>query len=475
MKKRKKACQPTEEEKADFDYFWQHLRRNFGYCMAVGGIGWNEMCYEQNPKSRTRHKLFHQRREFDGSCLLPVPVAAGIENTDEALREVLKSKPDFFQTPQWQTIKAKASAGEPVAFWNFTGPHRCAWRDYYDGEKYSDRLWKDPRADYYANSAFHKDQHHPDRHDVGTEFALLHANLEIKEQESSNLERIKYWAKQNKRTVEDERQVKEAERKEALLRMKLFLEAHPRMDFVADTRLPWATVSRALESEWERIKNLRERVGLERNEQPARKREWKNQLEVYDAYFPHWLKNRKKISALPRIWRENLGFEESFSLLGVELTPEAVELARKLDKAGVRPKGVFKFADNYRRKLETASYMEAATRGLSGVAKATRGQGIKGNFDEAKRPVAVVEFDYQTVDAMLDGSEASDVVTDNSSVNGETDLETLQSWREHFFIPKPQLSAKILKMPAEKRREWFTVARQRVESLWPSMDYLDHI
>ena len=175
--------------------------------MAVGGIGWNEMCYEQNPRSRTRHKLFHQRREFDGSCLLPTPVAAGIENTDEALREVLKSKSDFFQTPQWQTIKAKASAGEPVAYWNFTGPHRCAWRNYYDGEKYSDRLWKDPRDDYYAKSAFYKDHHHPDRHDVGTEFALLHANLEIKEQEASSLERIKYWAKQNKRTVEDERKV----------------------------------------------------------------------------------------------------------------------------------------------------------------------------------------------------------------------------------------------------------------------------
>jgi hypothetical protein len=47
MKKEKKAYQPTEEEGADFDYFWQPLRRNFGYCMAVGGIGWNEMCYEQ--------------------------------------------------------------------------------------------------------------------------------------------------------------------------------------------------------------------------------------------------------------------------------------------------------------------------------------------------------------------------------------------------------------------------------------------
>ncbi len=475
MNKEQATHQPSEEERAEFDYFWQHLRRNFDYCMAVGGICWNEMCYSQNPKSRTRHKLFHQRLEFEASCLLPTPIAAGMESSTEALREVLKSKPDFFQTPQWQTIRAKASAAEPVAFWNFAGPHRCAWRDYHDGEKYSDKLWKDPRDDYYSNSAFHKDHHHPTRHDVGTEFASLHVNLEIKEQEASSLKSLEYCAKKNKRTVEDERKIKEAERDEALSRMKRFLEAHPRVDFVADTRLPWATASRALESEWERIKDLRQRVGLERNEQPPRKREWKKQLEVFDAYISHWLKHRKKISMLPRIWDENLSFQESFRLLGVELTPEGVALAKRLDEKGVKLKGIFKFADSMRRKRERDSYAGAATRGLSRMSKAKRGREVSGACDEEGRFVAVEEFDYGTVEAWLDGSMAPGVEARTSSEHGEADLEIFQSWREHFFIPKPLLPAKVAKMQAGKRRKWFALARQRIDSLWPSRDYLNEI
>jgi len=475
MSKQPTTYQPTQDERGDFDYYWQHLRRNFGYCMAVGGIGWNEMCYNQNPRSRTRHKLFHQRRTFDASCLLPTPVAPGIENTDEALGLVLKSKPDFFQTPQWQTIKAKASAAEPVAFWNFAGPHRSAWRDYYDGERYLDRLWKDPRHDYYEHHAFQKDLHHPQRHEVGAEFSLLHANLEIKEQEASNLKSLEYWAKQHGRTVEEERNVKQVEHEEARAKMKRFLQAHPRMDFVADTRLPWATASRAMESEWERIKDLRQRVGLKRNEQPARKRQWKKQFEVYDAYFPHWLKNRKKIVALPRIWRENLGFQEALGLLGIELTSEAANLAKKLEDKNLKPKGVFKFADKFRRRLETASYAEAATRGLSDIAKAQRGSGAKGVFDDQGHHASVVEFDYAAVDALLDGGEVPDVEPGILSQRNEADLETLQSWRSHFSIPKPELPANLTKMSADKRREWFTAARHRIESLWPSTNYYDEI
>src|SRR6266568_443121 len=475
MSKRRTIYQPTQDERGDFDYYWQHLRLNFGYCFAVGGMGWNEMCYSQNPRSRTRHKLFHQRRELDASCLLPTPVGAGIENSDEALGLVLKSKPGFFQTPQWQTIKAKASAGEPVAFWNFAGPHRSAWRDYYDGERYSDKLWKGPRHDYYEHHAFRKNPHHPERHDVAAEFALLHASLEINEQESGNLKSLEYWAKQHGQTVEEERKVKRAEYEEARAKMKRFLQAHPRMDFVADTRLPWATASRAMEAEWVRIKDLRERVGLKRNEQPARKRQWKKQLEVYDAYFPHWLKNRKKISALPHIWRENLGFQEAFRLLGVELTPAAANLAQKLDKQGLKPRGVFKFADKFRHRLETARYTEATTRGLSEIPKAKRGSGIKGVFDDNGNHASVVEFDYAAVDALLDGGEVPDVEPRISSERNEADLETLQSWRSHFSIPKRQLPANLTKMSADKRREWFTVARQRVESLWLSTTYYDEI
>jgi len=30
------ASEWEREDFKDFDYYWQHLRRNFGYCMAVG-------------------------------------------------------------------------------------------------------------------------------------------------------------------------------------------------------------------------------------------------------------------------------------------------------------------------------------------------------------------------------------------------------------------------------------------------------
>jgi hypothetical protein len=240
------------------------------------------------------------------------------------------------------------------------------------------------------------------------------------------------------------------------------------MDFVADTRLPWATVSRAMEAEWDRIKDLRRRVGLEANEQPPRKREWKKQLEIFDAYFPHWLENRKKIAALPRIWRENLGFQESFKLLEVELTPEAAALARRMDERGLKPKGVFKFTDRFLHDLERASYEEAATRGLSGRSKPTYCSGAKGAFDDESQPVAVSEFDYSAVDALLDGGDVLDVEPGTSSELDEAALKTLQSWRPHFSIPKPQLPPSLAKMDADKRREWFNVARQRIEALWPS-------
>jgi hypothetical protein len=463
--------EPTEPERADFDYYWQHLRRNYGYCMAVGGIGWNEMVYRSGQTwgrlSKVRHSLFHQRLEFGVCCLLPTPVAAGEADSDKALREVLKKQPDFFQTPQWQAAKAKRSAAEPIALWNFSGPHRCAWRDYYDGEKYQDKLWKDPRQDYYEHFAFRKDPHHPDKHDVGREFASLHMNLEIAEQEASHENRIEYWAKQHGRTIDDERKVKQAECKKARARMRRFLEAHPRMDFVANTRLPWATVSRAMEAEWERIKDLRRRVGLNANEQPPRKREWEKQLEVYDACFPHWLKNRKKVAALPRIWRENMGFQKAFKLLQVELTPEAAELAQQLDKQGLKPKGIFKYTGKVLRSLEQASYHDAF---LPELSEETRNNiSEKRFFDAPGQGATAVDFDFEAVYEALDGAEAN-IQIPRTKLD-KAALATLQSWRSHFSIAKPQLPPRLATMNADKRREWFRVARARIEELWPPVDY----
>lgn len=455
MKTKISTYKPTAADRGDFDYYWQHLRRNHNYIMASAGISWNEMVYRSGRTlgrlSNVRHSLFHQRREFTACCLLPIPLTRDIVDSDEALRIVLKSTPDFFQTPQWQTVRVKASAAEPAAFWNSAGPHHCAWRDYYDGEKYMDKFWKDPRQDYYERFAFWNDPHHPERHDVGREFMHLQANLEIKEREAGDSKCLEYWAKQHKRTIEAARKLKQAEYAKALARMKKFLEAHPRMDFVADTRLPWATVSRALESEWNRIKDLRRSVGLQANEQPPRKREWKKQLEVYDAYLPHWLGNRKKIAALPRIWRENLGFQEAFKLMEVELTREAANLARHMDEQGLKPKGVFKFVDKVLHSIARDSYANSLPSEFS--------------FENG-RSVPITNFDHEVVSTALDGIDVK--IEPPDSVTGEEARKILQSWRPYFSIPKPKLPPRLSRMSADKRRKWFAVSRRRIEALWPS-------
>ena len=456
------ATEVAREDFEDFDYYWQHLRRNVGYIMATAVIWWNEMCYAQNPRSRTRHKMFHQRREFDSCCLLPTPLTRD-KDSDDALRIVLKSKPDFFKTAQWQTIKAKASAHKPIAIWNWSGPHGCAWRDYHDGEKYTDKPWNDPRHDYYEHFAVVKDHYHPGLHKVGDEYVHLQIGLDITQQEAKDLNRIEHQAKRNGRTVEEERKLKEVEREEAQAKMRRFLEAHPQMDFVADTRLPWATVSRAMESEWNRIKELRRRVGLEANEQPPRKREWKKQLEIYDAYFPHWLENRKKIAALPRIWRENLGFQEAFKLLKVELAPAAAELAQRLDGQGLKPTGIFKHAAKVLRTLERASCNAALSPELSEESR--RNVNEQEFYDEQGQVVPTSDFDYEAVYATLDGAEVR--VEFPRSESSEAAQDILQSWRRHFSIPKPALPPSLARLRADTRREWFTAARNRIEALWP--------
>jgi hypothetical protein len=142
-----------------------------------------------------------------------------------------------------------------------------------------------------------------------------------------------------------------------------------------------------------------------------------------------------------------------------------------MDGRGLKPKGVFKFTDRFLHDLERASYEEAATRGLSGRSKATHGSGAKGAFDDESQPVAVTEFDYGAVDVLLDGGEASDGEARASCQLDEADLSRLRSWHPHFSIPKPKLPPHLAAMNADRRREWFTIARRRIEALWPPVDY----
>jgi hypothetical protein len=477
------AAKQEPENFEDFDYYWQHLRRNGNYISTSSDIRRNSKFARQLLRD-SRHELDRQRQVFRASCLLPTPVRANIKNSEEALREVLETKPDFFQTAQWQTIKAKATAAEPVAYWNELGPDRGAWRGYYDDEKDQDKTWKQvPTHLQFQNATSPKrrsrrlrglrqDPQQSEGHDVAGEFLRLKHNLEIAEQGvTSHGGILEYWTLQQQgRTVEEDWKQKQAEHEEARTKMRRFLEAHPRMDFVADTRLPWATVSRALEAEWDQVKDLRRRVGLEANEHPPRKRQWKEQLEVYDAYLPHWQENRKKFAVLHRIWRENLGFQDALKLLGVELTPEAIDLASLLDRKELKPKRFFIFTDSYLRHNETASYMEAATRGLPERAKPKHGSGAPGIFDDQGQPVAENEFDDDAVDALLAGDDGRGVELGSSSEWAEAALNTLQSWRPHFSIPIPPLPPTVARIRPDTRREWFNSARKRIESLWPITD-----
>src|SRR6266853_1517960 len=112
MGKLKTIHQRTEENREDFDYYWQHLRLSFGYCTGSAGVWWNSNVATHSSRGSRSHAVHHLWRQFESCFLLPTPVAAGIEDSVEALREVLKKNPDFFETAQCQTIGAKASTAE---------------------------------------------------------------------------------------------------------------------------------------------------------------------------------------------------------------------------------------------------------------------------------------------------------------------------------------------------------------------------
>ena len=151
-------------------------------------------------------------------------------------------------------------------------------------------------------------------------------------------------------------------------------------------------------------------------------------------------------------------------MLQVELTPAAAKLARRLDKQGLKPKGIFKHADNVLRALARASNRAALSPELSEETR--RNVGEREFFDAPGQGVPVRDFDYEGVYAKLDGAEVKVEVPRSES--GEAAQKILQSWRPHFSIPKPQLPPSLAEMSADKRRAWFAIARERVEATWPT-------
>lgn len=232
-------------------------------------------------------------------------------------------------------------------------------------------------------------------------------------------------------------------------KMRLFLKARPRMDFILDTSLPWETVSQSLEVEWERIKTLRDHVGLERNVTRKRKRQWKEQLQLYDICLP----NRQKYRALRRIWSEELGFAKALQLLDVRLSENEIQLAGKLDNKGWKPKGFYRFVD---KQIERAS-QEAAM----------APQNHKLRFGEDGRLVPSVDFDYESLDASSSGVEVK-IVADQKPSSDLEDGKVIKSWRRHFSIQKPRLPDQFAKMSRGLRKDWLSVASQRIESIWPA-------
>ena len=273
---------------------------------------------------------------------------------------------------------------------------------------------------------------------MGAEFALLHANLEITEQRQQfEKPRLAGQSKYDKQLNKNEGESEQTAREEAVERQDgSYFCAHPKKWIL---KLIRACRGKQPAERWnpngKRSKHLRERQ-IKRNGSSRRgNANGKNNLKFTTLFSTvNCRRTGKKISALPRIWHENLGFVEAFKLLGVELTSDAANLAKELHEKGLKPKGVFKFVEKLRGRLEKACYADAATRGLSTIAKPKRGSGTQGTFDLTSA-LLTVEFDYAAVEVLLDGAEVPDVEVGISAQRSKADLETLQSWRSHFSTP----------------------------------------
>lgn len=253
---------PTTEERKAFDFFWEHLRRNSHYrslyaaeakCFPPRGKEVEAIRRLLGQEARTvplgMQKVFARLLYVTHFNFIPVSLNPNID-TEEALRLVLAELPNYFESILWQ--RAQLQTSSPVAAWNPYGRLRAG------------------RAN-------------PPRK-IGTELLTALVNLEESEQLLLDEEPTARVTKQKRIGAEKSRTWLQQERERAKTTIRKLLAEHPRLDFVLDTSLPWETVSKKLEKQFNLFKVLRKYVGLPRDVQPSRQRDkLGKQLEIWDA------------------------------------------------------------------------------------------------------------------------------------------------------------------------------------------------
>ena len=472
------AIQQERKDFAVFDYYWQHLQRNEYYrsitdpsCRSYSSLAglktivkragarssanreirFADSLVDQGHPNRLSKTLNYSRRVGIAACrenilLLPEllnPVK--FADSGDAWRRIIQVQPDFLRTPQWQAIKTKN--WKLAAFWNLDGADGNGWYPYIQMPKSSgwfeipitEAILCEPAREF-RNALLNLDQAEAD-------LAALEASDGGKVKQSINSLRRKIV------TLEERIKSRRAELEGAKAKLRLFLNYNPRMDFVLDTALPWGTVSKALKKEWDTIKDFRKRVDLVKDIDPPRKvSQWLDYLHLYDAYLPQWKTNQRKLTALKRIWVEELGFIEAFSLLGLKLPEEDLALARKLDDVGKIPKAFYKLLEGQQKKVILAGGWN---------------DGLEHNVRNRKLRLrrASLHFDYDD-EVVLDAFVSKQAVKDLSHTYFGPTGAILNSWRCHFSIPRVQLPHPFDHLSRKKRNRWFHAARRQIEAVW---------
>ena len=440
VSKKSKQEHPTTAESKEFDFLWQHIRRNPRYRKLYTDV------MKSLPRRSELAEIANTRRltkaEHEEWCApakafliatrvvcLPALLDPNIEDSGEAMRLGLEQGPNYFRTYQWQTAELKSLG--PVAAWNFYGVRGCAWQS--DPPKDIGKHFEDLRWQLMiAERNFNDD--------------TVIASEQLPGPAPGALGPVLWRHSKTPLTrTAKEKQALRLEYERTKGNMRKFLEEYSLMDFVIDPSLIFhgeRGISARLEQQIKQIKDLRERVGLKRDVHPPRLRDWKKHLAVYDAYQPHWENNKRKFEALQRIWRERLGFVKTFDLLGVNLSNVERPLAAELDRRGRRPVGLF--------KIKTM---------LGAIDLA------KSGWDNSEE-VATVDFDYDLIEAQIDDTALTTARRELPSYTAQLP-QILAAWRPYFSIPPVRLPAQLDTLNGDTRRKWFKWARARIEAAYP--------
>lgn len=276
---------PSKEEREVFDFLWQHLRRNSNYKLRYAkSQSWtlnlndldtmNTLLREGmacGMRGLVKAKETIEETIFPpGPSIFPTWLDPAVRDSEEQLQCVLRREPDYFQSALWRRLRMRfitvAVVESPLDNWG-------------DG-----RTTHPPPA-------------------IGRELSLAKRTLDYVESWLSDTKAIEHLRERKDVPVDKWlakfRKGYECEKG----KIRKILTEYPPMDFAIDTSLPWGTVCEQLQAQWEVIKDLRERVGLERDVSSSRiRQEWRAYLQIWDlakeleqrdGHFPSWFKLAK--------------------------------------------------------------------------------------------------------------------------------------------------------------------------------------